>query len=616
MSIFTKRKKGKGRKKAQAMVEFALVIPLVLLMLVGIIEFSRLLFAWIIIENSTRFGIRYATTGNFEEPYCDAVGNADGTCDDEAEEDAARIPSIKDETRRIVLGFVLRDASLFSGADTAVSTADDNYFNITVCSPEGGRVPIFPLMASDVYGDCLLGGVRNEHPGVSGGMVVVMADYNFRFMVLPIFGIEPDMIHLASYRQGIVERFRASRAINTPIPFTIPTHTFTPSKTPTITNTPTATPVDTSTPTASATSTSTATNTPTNTPVPSCSNIFINRTRFNSGKDKFEARVINNNFATAYLISSTLTWSPGTLTGGNYYDKTTFGTQYDNPSATNIINAPISTTILDLSQPIAGNGTQVSWVADFKTPPLTGIWTVVLTFNFPGYGDCTLPPGTVNDYTATPTFTKTSTATKTLTPTLTSTKTATPSKTLTPSKTPTPSRTATITQTPSKTPTSTITLTPSKTPTPSRTPTITLTPSRTPSPTVTLTPTRTPTNTITLTPSKTATPTASRTPTITLTPSKTPTKTATSTITLTPSKTPTSTITLTPSLTPTRTPTKTLTPSKTPTPSNTPSPTLTPSKTPTKTNTPSKTPTSLPSNTPTITTTPSRTPTATDVGDT
>ncbi|MBK7449882.1 MAG: pilus assembly protein [Anaerolineales bacterium] len=92
MSIFTKRKKGKGRKKAQAMVEFALVIPLVLLMLVGIIEFSRLLFAWIIIENSTRFGIRYATTGNFEEPYCDSVGNADGTCDEEAEEDAARIP--------------------------------------------------------------------------------------------------------------------------------------------------------------------------------------------------------------------------------------------------------------------------------------------------------------------------------------------------------------------------------------------------------------------------------------------------------------------------------------------------------------------------------------------
>ena len=68
-NIFTRTyQKSPGRKNAQGMLEFALVLPVLLLMILGIIEFSRLMFAWIIIENSTRFGIRYATTGNFDQP--------------------------------------------------------------------------------------------------------------------------------------------------------------------------------------------------------------------------------------------------------------------------------------------------------------------------------------------------------------------------------------------------------------------------------------------------------------------------------------------------------------------------------------------------------------------
>lgn len=44
------RQRPPGRKNAQGMVEFALILPVLLLMIVGIIEFSRLMFAWIIIE--------------------------------------------------------------------------------------------------------------------------------------------------------------------------------------------------------------------------------------------------------------------------------------------------------------------------------------------------------------------------------------------------------------------------------------------------------------------------------------------------------------------------------------------------------------------------------------
>ncbi|HEY6075041.1 MAG TPA: TadE/TadG family type IV pilus assembly protein, partial [Anaerolineales bacterium] len=119
----TQRRSAKPR--AQAIVEFALVLPLLLLVVIGILEFSRLLFAWIILENSTRFGIRYATTGIYNADYCPG-----GVCSTEDEVDAARIPSIKDETTRMVLGFFKRDARF----DPSVTNAEDTYFNVTVCS--------------------------------------------------------------------------------------------------------------------------------------------------------------------------------------------------------------------------------------------------------------------------------------------------------------------------------------------------------------------------------------------------------------------------------------------------------------------------------------------------
>ena len=81
------------RNKAQAMVEFAMTVPIILLLVFGILEFGRLFYAWIIIENATRFGIRYATTGNYNSTYCPVGG-----CSTDTDVDDARIPSIKDET--------------------------------------------------------------------------------------------------------------------------------------------------------------------------------------------------------------------------------------------------------------------------------------------------------------------------------------------------------------------------------------------------------------------------------------------------------------------------------------------------------------------------------------
>ena len=54
-----------GKKRGQGMLEFALVLPIVLLLIVGIIEFARIFEAWLVITNAARTGVRYATTGEY-----------------------------------------------------------------------------------------------------------------------------------------------------------------------------------------------------------------------------------------------------------------------------------------------------------------------------------------------------------------------------------------------------------------------------------------------------------------------------------------------------------------------------------------------------------------------
>jgi len=58
-----------SKTRGQAMVEFVLALPILLFILFGIVEFARLTFAWMAVQNSARFGIRYAVTGEFKDIY-------------------------------------------------------------------------------------------------------------------------------------------------------------------------------------------------------------------------------------------------------------------------------------------------------------------------------------------------------------------------------------------------------------------------------------------------------------------------------------------------------------------------------------------------------------------
>jgi len=155
--------------------------------------------------------------------------------------------------------------------------------------------------------------------------------------------------------------------------------------------------------------TSIPTFTPTSTPQPSCANIFIDRTRFNY--DGFEARVRNNNLQSAYLIDSTLVWDLN-YAPPMYLSYFSFNAvQYFNSK---IYTSPLSATAPDIA--MNGNSTQAMWIANFDNQTFVGAYGVSLTFNFPGWGPCTVTSGILNS-SPTPSFTPTVTHTPTPTAT-------------------------------------------------------------------------------------------------------------------------------------------------------------------------------------------------------
>src|SRR5574341_600783 len=67
----SKHRRRPVRGWGQGLVEFALILPVLLFIFFGIIEFARLLQAWLAVEEAARLGVRYAVTGGFDPQYCD-----------------------------------------------------------------------------------------------------------------------------------------------------------------------------------------------------------------------------------------------------------------------------------------------------------------------------------------------------------------------------------------------------------------------------------------------------------------------------------------------------------------------------------------------------------------
>jgi len=71
---------GKRRKqirtKGQSIVEAALILPIIMLIFMGIIDFGLLFNNYMIIENASREGARYAAVGNSDSDVTAVINNA------------------------------------------------------------------------------------------------------------------------------------------------------------------------------------------------------------------------------------------------------------------------------------------------------------------------------------------------------------------------------------------------------------------------------------------------------------------------------------------------------------------------------------------------------------
>lgn len=516
----------RGRSPAQALLEFALALPILLIMIFAIIDFALLFQAWLTVENIARQTVRFAVTGEFYQEFCvdggDDGGDACGGDGKDAEEDVARLATIQQAATRWQVGLFRRDPN--------PAYTEPSFFKMTICSTRdrnGDLVPdydiVLPHMGSN-YAACLDGsGTDVDDAGGPGDHVYVMVDFNHPFITpLARFALTlarnlPPWVHLASYRDGIVEDFRVARVIavqpDLNVPTSIPptatasaTNTGTPSPLPTSTNTPSPTPTITKTPTSS----------PTVTATPNCALFTFtggwSQTTWTNNSvtlPRVNISIRNGSAQDTHIQSLLFTWQAYDVNfPGQTLDRIRFGG--NTISTTDDSSSPTSLTVSGTSSNyLLAKNTTRGFSFDYKVvdPQWPGI---VPTESFAL--SVTLANGCVVNIAAQPTPAKSLTPTRTNTPTRTAT--ATP---VTPSRTPTP---VTPTRTPTRTatgPTPTRTRTRTPTPvTPSRTPTpVTPTKSRTPTVFV---PTQIPTNTprpLTPTPKPpTKTPVPSKTPTI------------------------------------------------------------------------------------------------------
>ncbi len=220
----------KSASPSQALLEFALALPILLMLLFGIIDLAALFQAWLTVENIARQTVRYAVTGQYDPTFCTWDSDDAGTvaCEgDKAEEEQeyARLLSIKEFAER-------QKVALFLTPGAAQDKI--GHMNIIICSNadiDGDTIAdytFFPPSTPD-YSDCQRAGSFEEHAGGPNDRVIVSVDFNHPY-ITPFFNQVWPMTHLFAFREGIVEAYRAPRLIALPATLSLPT--LTPSPTP------------------------------------------------------------------------------------------------------------------------------------------------------------------------------------------------------------------------------------------------------------------------------------------------------------------------------------------------------------------------------------------------
>lgn len=227
-TIMTKLKKRFNDSPGQALVEFALIISVLLMMIFLIIESARILWAWNTVQNAAREGARYAITGQEQVPTCAVdfglpkfvTGDRD-VCND------LRTASVIDKTHSHLAGLPLDEES--------TTFEDDEYYNI------------------EVWGVDQNGQLQYDNAGLPNTPVIVRVTYRVPIITpffTPILPSIPVVGQETLYNEAFGQLGGNSEGAALPpnLP-PVPTPGVTPSPTPSPTPSDTPTPGPTSTPT-------------------------------------------------------------------------------------------------------------------------------------------------------------------------------------------------------------------------------------------------------------------------------------------------------------------------------------------------------------------------------
>lgn len=384
----------KSKSRGQALLEFALILTVLLMIIFFIIEASRIMWAWITVQNAARAGARYAITGDFD-PDCatNGIDRYQYLCD---ETDPTKI---KDANWRRPASIIKVTHDELRGLplNETVAMTEDNGYEIFVWGVDDEEL-------SDGISMYWRGSFMNEPRGPEpyGGkpnLPVAVRVIHYVPIITPFFRLIRSSIPV--YGQTVLynEPFDQlggtgqSAGVPPPIPAMMtagPTPTFT----------PTPTPGDTPTPT----ETSTPTDTPTAVPCP--------------------VRYTSSLVAGARFASVTGLWDAG---GGAFHSVTfydiTDGDDPEDPGATNLVELGTAVMAPDTNDNQACPGVGDTAPPNQLSAPLQGGHFIKVVHSDGSSAVAQVQQGTD---TPTPTHTSTPAPTSTLLPTNTPLPTATP----------------------------------------------------------------------------------------------------------------------------------------------------------------------------------------------
>jgi Flp pilus assembly protein TadG len=393
-NLIHNRKKPDSR--AQAMVEFAIVAPILFLMLLGIIEVGRMVFLYSAVTNASREAVRFGSaiglddTGELKYKHCSKIR--------EVARQASFFVTIPDSSIIIQYdhgpgsavfhtcppGVDVEPGYFVTSGDRVQVTVTGQYAPYTSIVPWGSR-PFVSSSSRTILGFVAVGNLTGGGGGGGGSTSTPTAteDPANPWTATPTATVGPT-------------------ATSTDTPTVTPTATATvsggytplPTYTPTYTPTATATGTQTSTPTITATPTSTLTATPTFTPtstatiVPGCGSINASGINMSNGSSVIGMTITNPH--TSFTVTSIqFNWDIGNGNNKKTLISAQFGDEFwvvSNNTGTFSLNPTTTVTL-------PGNNIQTSvqfTLNQAYNNPISGKTTITINLSSPECGNITI----------------------------------------------------------------------------------------------------------------------------------------------------------------------------------------------------------------------------------